>query len=67
MEFNEIKEAYIKLKAFAKENLNKSVKENRVETAKYLSSKRILGIKIHMLHILKNTNLLKLYLKENFC
>ena len=37
MEFNEIKEANIKLKTFAKESLNKSVKENRVETAKYLS------------------------------
>lgn len=41
-------------------------KEMMIETAKYLSNKRILGIKIHMLHILKNTNLLKLYLKENF-
>ena len=37
MEFNEIKKAYIELTAFAKESLNKSVKENRVETAKYLS------------------------------
>ncbi len=41
-------------------------KEMMIETAKYLSNKKILGIKIHMLHILKNTNLLKLYLKENF-
>lgn len=41
-------------------------KEMMIETAKYLSSKKILGIKIHMLHILKDTNLLKLYLKENF-
>ena len=41
-------------------------KEMMIETAKYLSSKKILGIKIHMLHILKDTNLFKLYLKENF-
>ena len=41
-------------------------KEMMIETAKYLSNKKILGIKIHMLHILKDTNLLKLYLKENF-
>ena len=41
-------------------------KEMMIETAKYLSNKKILGIKIHMLHILKNTNLLKLYIKENF-
>lgn len=37
MEFNEIKEAYIKLETFAKESFNKSIKENRIETAKYLS------------------------------
>ncbi len=41
-------------------------KEMMIETVKYLSNKKILGIKIHMLHILKNTNLLKLYLNENF-
>lgn len=41
-------------------------KEMMIETVKYLSNKKILGIKIHMLHILKNTNLLKLYLKEKF-
>lgn len=41
-------------------------KEMMTETAKYLSNKKILGIKIHMLHILKHTNLLKLYLKEKF-
>ena len=41
-------------------------KEDMIETVKYLSNKKILGIKIHMLHILKNTKLFKLYLKENF-
>ena len=41
-------------------------KEMMIETAKYLSNKKILGIKIHMLHILKNTKLFNLYLKENF-
>lgn len=41
-------------------------KEMMIETAKYLSNKKILGIKVHMLHILKDTNLFKLYLKENF-
>ena len=41
-------------------------KEDMIETAKYLSNKKILGIKIHMLHILKNTALFKLYLKDNF-
>ena len=41
-------------------------KEDMIETVKYLSNKKILGIKIHMLHILKNTKLFSLYLKENF-
>ncbi len=41
-------------------------KEDMINTAKYLSSKKILGIKIHMLHILKNTEIFKQYLKENF-
>ena len=41
-------------------------KNDMIETAKYLSNKKILGIKIHMLHILRNTGLFKLYLKENF-
>ena len=41
-------------------------KEDMIETAKYLSNKKILGLKIHMLHILKDTQLFKLYLKENF-
>ena len=41
-------------------------KEMMIETAKYLSNKKILGIKIHMLHILKSTKLFDLYLKENF-
>ena len=41
-------------------------KEDMIETIKYLSNKKILGIKIHMLHILKNTKLFQMYLKENF-
>ena len=41
-------------------------KEDMIETVKYLSNKKILGIKIHMLHILKNTKLFNMYLKEKF-
>lgn len=41
-------------------------KEDMINTVKYLSDKNIKGIKIHMLHILKNTKLFDLYLKENF-
>ena len=37
-----------------------------IETVKYLNKFDIQGLKIHMLHILKNTKLAKLYEKENF-
>ena len=41
-------------------------KEDMISTAKYLSHKNILGIKIHMLHILKDTTMFKQYLKEKW-
>jgi len=41
-------------------------KEMMLETAKYLSDLDIQGIKIHMLHILKDTALANLYEKEHF-
>ena len=37
-----------------------------LETVKYLNQKNINGIKIHMLHVLKGTELEKLYQKEKF-
>ena len=41
-------------------------KEDMINTVKYLSNKKILGMKIHMLHILKGTKLYELYEKEHF-
>lgn len=41
-------------------------KEMMLETVKYLNDLDIQGIKIHMLHVLKNTKLEKLYEKEKF-
>lgn len=41
-------------------------KEMMLETVKYVNSLDILGIKIHMLHIIKDTKLAELYLKEKF-
>lgn len=40
--------------------------EMMIETVKYLNNLDIQGIKIHMLHIIKNTELLDLYEKEHF-
>lgn len=41
-------------------------KEMMIESVKYLNKLDIQGIKIHMLHILKNTKLAELYEKEKF-
>lgn len=41
-------------------------KEMMIETVKYLNKLDIQGIKIHMLHILKDTKLAKMYQEENF-
>ena len=41
-------------------------KEMMIETVKYLNNLDIQGIKIHMLHIIKNTKLEELYNKEHF-
>lgn len=41
-------------------------KEMMLETIKYLNNLDIQGIKIHMLHILKNTRLASMYEKEKF-
>ena len=41
-------------------------KDMMLETVKYINSLDIQGIKIHMLHVIKDTALEKLYQKENF-
>lgn len=41
-------------------------KEMMIDTVKYLNSLDIYGIKIHMLHILKDTKLEEMYYKEKF-
>ena len=41
-------------------------KEMMIDTVKYLNKLDIQGIKIHMLHILKNTDLYDMYEKEKF-
>ena len=41
-------------------------KEDMLETVKHLNTLDIQGIKIHLLHIMKNTKLGNMYLKESF-
>lgn len=72
-DLNCFKEAVSKLR---KRNINVVVhiinglpyetEEMMIETVKYLNKLDIQGIKIHMLHILKNTQLATLYEKEKF-
>lgn len=46
--------------------LPNETKEMMIETVKYLNSLDIQGIKIHMLHIIKNTKLADIYEKNKF-
>ena len=46
--------------------LPNETKEMMIETAKYLNALGIDGIKIHMLHVIKNTELAYIYEKEHF-
>lgn len=41
-------------------------KEDMLASTKYISEKKLWGIKIHMLHVLKNTDLEDYYFKTNF-
>lgn len=41
-------------------------KENMLSSVKYISSLNIWGVKIHMLHILKNTDLAEFYVNNSF-
>lgn len=41
-------------------------KEHILESVRYISDKKIWGVKLHLLHVLKNTDLEKLYQKDNF-
>ncbi len=41
-------------------------KKDMLETVRYVNSLNVFGIKIHMLHVLKNTKLEDLYYKEKF-
>lgn len=41
-------------------------KDDIIQTVRYISSKKIWGVKFHLLHILKNTDLEKYYYKNKF-
>lgn len=64
--YKKLKKNNIKTVVHIINGLPYETKDMMVETAKYLSKLKVDGIKIHMLHILKDTVLEKMYLKEKF-
>lgn len=62
----ELKKRNIRVVVHIINGLPGETKEMMIETAKYLNSLNIDGIKIHMLHVIKNTDLGDMYLKEPF-
>lgn len=61
-----IKERGINIVVHIINGLPYETKEMMIDTVKYLNKLPIDGIKIHMLHILKNTRLDRIYQKEKF-
>ncbi|MBQ6817443.1 MAG: TIGR01212 family radical SAM protein, partial [Bacilli bacterium] len=61
-----LKERKINIVVHIINGLPYETKEDMLETIKFVNKLNIHGIKIHMLHILKNTKLEKLYEKEKF-
>ena len=64
--FNKLKEKNINVVVHIINGLPYETKEMMIDTVKFLNNLGIDGIKIHMLHILKDTKLEKLYNKEKF-
>lgn len=64
--FKRLKARNIKVVVHIINGLPSETKEMMIETAKYLNSIGVDGIKIHMLHIIKDTDLADMYEKEHF-
>jgi len=64
--FNRLKANNIKVVVHIINGLPYETKEMMIDTVKYLNELGIDGIKIHMLHILDNTRLKDIYMKEKF-
>ena len=63
---NELKNRNIKYVIHIINGLPGETKEDMIETAKYVNSLNPFGIKIHMLHVIKNTKLGDMYLENPF-
>ena len=63
---NNLRKRNINVVVHIMNGLPNETKEMMIETVKYLNKLDIQGIKIHMLHVLKNTKLGKIYLEKPF-
>ena len=63
---NELKKRNIKYVIHIINGLPGETKEDMINTAKYVNSLNPFGIKIHMLHVIKNTKLGDMYLEKPF-
>ena len=63
---NKLREKKINVVVHIINGLPYETKEMMLETVKYLNKLDIQGIKIHMLHVLKNTKLEKMFEEEKF-
>ena len=64
--FKKLKKRNINVVVHIINGLPYETKDMMIETAKYLNKLKIDGIKIHMLHIIKNTELAKMYEEKPF-
>ena len=64
--YKELKKRNINVIVHIINGLPGETKEDMLETVKYLNNLKIDGIKIHMLHVTKNTKLAEMYEKEKF-
>lgn len=64
--YKELKKRKINVIVHIINGLPGETKEDMIETVKYLNDLKIDGIKIHMLHVTKNTKLADMYEKEKF-
>ena len=63
---NELRKRNINVVVHIINGLPYETKDMMIETAKFLSNLDIQGIKIHMLHVIKDTKLSEMYKKEKF-
>ena len=63
---DKLKKANINVVVHIINGLPNETKQMMIETAKFVNDLNVFGIKIHMLHILKDTKLAKLYNTNNF-